>query len=642
MTTKTTHALALVMALAAASAATAGMGVSRGQDLDALWTAAQQGHDLQREDAVLLLESRSVDVGADGAVATTVHRVVWIGTSQGIRGYADLRVPWNSATSTLDVRALRTWRDGRWWPDAERISDTAVVHTLPYAVNRADDYTALRETMLLHDGVELPCIMETVYTITERGLPGADGVFVLPQRDPAVRVDLRVSVPAGARLNAAGINGAPAADETSADGRLTHTWSLSPAPALRLPVGADPAAYEPAVAWSTWDGFEAMAAAWSGPFLAAATLDPALADTVAAALAPCAGPWETLQTALAFVTDGVRSVGYDDGFQRFTPRPAGRTWATGYGTALDRAALLAAVLEHAGFTVAPALVSEGFAMGAPDVPRLTAAGGLHLFIDLDGAWAGAAPGGAHGVACEMAHARMVDAASLAARPWLVLGREARRVLAGAAGGRLDCFVTLRPADDGGWRGSAHVDGRGALAAYAATAGTGDELLSRAQACVGAVLPDAEATAASPVMVVGNRVAWGADVTVASPDVAGEDESRRIVIGSPTGGVLDHLPHDVHLADAARQSPVLLDAPLVQQVRVRLVGAAELAAWLPPARELENAAGSFRLTAVRDGADVVVTRVLEIRQPRTPAEAWPDLRALLLEEGDAANGTVVLD
>ena len=29
-----------------------------------------------------------------------------------------------TASSTLDVEILRTWRDGRWWPDPELISDT--------------------------------------------------------------------------------------------------------------------------------------------------------------------------------------------------------------------------------------------------------------------------------------------------------------------------------------------------------------------------------------------------------------------------------------------------------------------------------------------------------------------------------------
>ena len=258
------------------------MGTSGAHDLDALWATAQTTYDLTKEDAVLLLESRRVEISPAGDVATTVHRVVWIGTAAGLRAHADLRVPWNSATCTLDVAKLRTWREGRWWPDAEKLSDTAVVHTLPYAVDHADDYTAMRETMLLHDGVELPCIMETEYTITERGLPGADDVFVLAQRDPAVLVQLAVTAPGSRSLHHRELNGAPAPTRASGDvGRLTLTWTLQPAAALRLPLTTTPAAYEPTVVWSTWTDERALGDAWTSAFWEAAVPPPAVAGLAA-------------------------------------------------------------------------------------------------------------------------------------------------------------------------------------------------------------------------------------------------------------------------------------------------------------------------------------------------------------------------
>ena len=176
------------------------MGVSGGHDLDSIWKSAAGKFDLSKHDAVILLESARVEVFAGGAKRTTVHRVVWIGTDVGIDTHADLRVPWNSASSTFKVVKLRTWRDGRWWPDETRVSPTAVVETLPFAVALADDYSAMRETMLLHDGVEIPCVMETEYTIEETapGPGGADGFFVLACREPAVLVEYVVDVPGGA------------------------------------------------------------------------------------------------------------------------------------------------------------------------------------------------------------------------------------------------------------------------------------------------------------------------------------------------------------------------------------------------------------------------------------------------------------
>jgi hypothetical protein len=145
------------------------MGVSGGHDLDRLWAEAQAHYDLEAVDAVLLLESLHVTVAASGDRTTRIHRVVWIGSEVGVDDYADLRVPYNSGNSTLKVTALQTWRDGRWWPAKPAISPTAVVETLPFAMARADDYTSMRETMLLHDGVEIPCIMETAYEIAQKG-----------------------------------------------------------------------------------------------------------------------------------------------------------------------------------------------------------------------------------------------------------------------------------------------------------------------------------------------------------------------------------------------------------------------------------------------------------------------------------------
>ena len=84
------------------------MGSSDGYDLDALWTRAQNTFDLTEHDAVLLLESRAVTIGSTGSHVTRVHRVVWIGTARGIRAHADLRIPYNSATSALTVKSLRT------------------------------------------------------------------------------------------------------------------------------------------------------------------------------------------------------------------------------------------------------------------------------------------------------------------------------------------------------------------------------------------------------------------------------------------------------------------------------------------------------------------------------------------------------
>jgi len=282
------------------------MGVSYGHDLDELWAGAQADYALSGEDAVLLLESRQITWDGEGTLATRVHRVVWIGTSVGIRGYADLRVPWNTATSRLDVAVLRTWRDGRWWPDESVISETAVVQTLPYALNHADDYTSMRETMLLHDGVELPCIMETVYTITETGLPGAGGLFVMPQRDPSVLTEFKLTVQAASDPQFEILNADALPVTSDETGSHVLSWSLENVPALRIPLTGAPAAYEPAVVWSTWSDWPSLRDHWRGLFDEAAVLDEALTDSLQTWIEDAPSSWSRIRAVVDQVVEETR------------------------------------------------------------------------------------------------------------------------------------------------------------------------------------------------------------------------------------------------------------------------------------------------------------------------------------------------
>ena len=189
----------MILSLYASILPAASMGSSNGHDLDALLDRARETCDFSEEDAVILLESRSVSIGDDGMMKTRVHSVVWIGTGTATHEYADLRIPWNSSFSRLDVVRLRTWREGMWYPSESEVSETAVVETLPYAVARADDYTAMRETMLLHDGIEPPCVIETVFEITEKeGLSGGDdGLWIFQRDDRAMSVEFMLEVPVG-------------------------------------------------------------------------------------------------------------------------------------------------------------------------------------------------------------------------------------------------------------------------------------------------------------------------------------------------------------------------------------------------------------------------------------------------------------
>ncbi|MBU2503115.1 DUF3857 domain-containing protein [bacterium] len=623
--------IAIVLVLLAAAAAGAQtMGRSGGHDLDSLWSRAQKAFDLAQEDAVLLLEGRNVTVGQDGSLATRVHRVVWIGTSVGIREYADLRVPWNSATSDLDVEILRTWRDGRWWPDPEVISETAVVHTLPHALDRADDYTTMRETMLLHDGVELPCIMETAYTITERGgaRPGCDAVFVMPQRDPAVLVEYTLDVEGDTPLKTASYNGAPEAGPTEISPPRSLRWTIDDVPALKMPLTGQPELYEPTLQWSTWSGGSAFLEAWSGAIEPAAEISSALQDSLARRLLPVEGFRATVQAILDFAGEAVRPVHYDDRFWRFSPRSAARTFETGYGHDLDRAVLIKALMESRGITATTVFVtgpgSEPLDL-EPAAPRGalflrlegSASSGLPLFFDVSG-------GVLHHTDFQMVHKLTIPGRSAELPP-------------GSTEGTLTIRCAIRPDSEGDWTGAGSLVTGGSFCLNDRVLGTNNRMAEGTQAIVNTVLPGAVVGHANPEWILAGHGAITFDLQVPDPT----DPDGRFVIGNPEGGVLDRLPHDVHLYDATRESPVLLESACDQTVSVRFKLDGRTLQHAPRPLKIENSAGSFEVAVTEKDGWVTIERTLAIPQDTIAPENWPALRELLLEEADSANGTVII-
>ncbi|HEB84473.1 MAG TPA: DUF3857 domain-containing protein, partial [Bacteroidetes bacterium] len=228
------------------------MSISGEQDIGALMRTAGEIYDLENEDAVFLFKGRKEYWTPDGRRITMMHRITWLRTEYAINRYADLRIPWDSAHQTFRKTALRTWRDNKWIVSGP----TAVVETLPFAVDRADDYTNMRETMLLHDGIELPCIIETAYVIedVEPYRDGASGVWTFPRGEPAVMVSFTLGVPAGSVPHYA-VHGdipRPVKGSDEERGLDTYTFTMNQVNALPRPRTDEMIREVPRVTWSTW------------------------------------------------------------------------------------------------------------------------------------------------------------------------------------------------------------------------------------------------------------------------------------------------------------------------------------------------------------------------------------------------------
>jgi hypothetical protein len=519
------------------------------------------------------------------------------------------------------------------------VSPTAVVETLPFAVQSADDYTGRRETMLLHDGVELPCVLEVAYATVEKVAPAArdDGLFVFAGEDPALLRELRLVVPPAAAVSHAVGNGAPAMEEVAARGNApggvdatrAFAWVAAPAGRLPMPHTADAASVSPYAVWSTWPGWDALAERVEAWFGEPGPLPKDLLDSLAVALRGAPTPRSKAPAVARLVNDGTRLVGCDPSYWT-APRAAARTWDTAYGHRLDRAVLALALFREAGLEARPCFVGRGFGAVDGSVPGLSRFGGVSLLVRGGGFEGRYDP--STGVVAD-------GAAPLAGRTVWTVGEDDVPALPAGDAGALRVVLTLEPGEDGGWTGTGFCEAEGALSPYHRIAGLSGEAGGYLSGVAGA-LEGAEVAEHSIERLDRDAVTAGFEMNLAAPEP--DDRGRTtLVLGEPSGGVMDALPEDARLFEERRTSPVLLPGPLRQEVEFRLTPGERETVLLPTERTIGNRAGSFALTVERDGDRVTVRRTLRLDSARVEAADWPLLRALLLAETDERSTTIAL-
>lgn len=645
----TTIALAAAVLAAAAAARAEPLAWGGEHDVGALMALAEEHYDLETTDAVFLLDGRYVTFHDDGTRETTVHRIVWISTELATDAYADLRVPYDSASSTLGVHALRTWRDGRWWPHESELSPTAIVETTPRALITADDYTTIRETLLLHDAVEVPCILETAYTVTEsrETSVGAYGLWVLPRAYPSVRLELSLTLAAGDTLRYRSENGAPDPWIAAEGDHRTYRWTADVVDRLERPLIGDPASYAPHVEWSTWESEAAFGDAIAASLEEAMVLSDVLRDTVAQLVEHEPIDLARARAVADYVNESTRSIHYDDSFWELRPRTATRTWETAYGHRLDRAVLAAALFREVGFTTVFVYRSEGYVEGSGDgFVGLGRREGIAVWVTGTGVDAYCDPeSGSLDVGETDLYARSLW---FVGDPKGILGNVSR----GLGASTYELIVTLEPADEGGYSGTGFVNISGGLTPYDRLVGLDGECARYLERIAGAAASGASLTEHGVVRMHRDQVVAGFEFDVEEPE---PDDRGRIELGvsDPPGGVLDRVPGSAHLYDAERGSPLALLGPMRQKVTLRLrIGEREVVR-IPEASELENGVGRFSLTVEEEGDWITLVREIEVGHDRVDAEPWeqgatviapeqwPELRGLLLEEADRSNRAILL-
>jgi len=308
------------------------------------------------------------------------HRAVMLFTDNAINRYGDPRILFNAATQDLAILAARVrMRDG----SIVEVRKNAVNQTTPFALDLTPDYVDWQETVVTLMGIEKGCIAELHYVIADKNpSPYLSGVEVFSAEDPAEERVLVVKVPPGMTLKFASMNGGSLEPDTGTNG--TWAWTLHRLySGIPFAGGVWEGDYAPSVCYSTASTWhEALAPIGRDIRGKAKSVPPVLSRMIEEKTKDCMTPEDEVLTVQRLAIECVRTVAAPFPLLASSPRDVARIYDSGYANALDRAVLLKAMLQDAGFGSSVVFVSAGSApidsLPAPELcPSVAVA--LHVY-----------------------------------------------------------------------------------------------------------------------------------------------------------------------------------------------------------------------------------------------------------------------
>jgi hypothetical protein len=492
--------------------------------------------------------------------------------------------------------------------------------------------------MLLHDGVELPCILETQYTIedTESFRAGVVDRRSLARDYPAVISRLVLGFPAGSAPSYVAAAGAPEPTRRrdAAHGLDTLTFEMGPVEPAAYPQTPESLAQDPHVVWSTFKDWSGLARDLDERLTTAATLDDDARRSLSDRLDGATADAEKARLVAEFVKDSTRYVNYPSTWWP-APRSAQRTWETAYADRVDRTVLAAALYREAGLEATLAFRGAAFGEAEIGAPNLSWTDGPGLWIEGDGVEGCFDPVKARFSAGPTPFFRRAI--------WRPASDPAPAVRWGDAEtpSRLAMRIDLDyDAEGEHWTGTGTLTATGALCPYPRMSGLADEAQAQLEHLAGGLLGAVEVTGYSPATFSPSQVVIGFAVDLPEGERDALDR-LHLVLGDPEAlaPLLEHA--SIHVYEESRDSGVVFPTPIEQRLELRFDPADLEVVYLPPASRTANAAGSCVVATSTAEDKVVLSRTLALDQAEYAPDAWPDLRSLLLADGQEGNHLILL-
>jgi len=609
--------------------------ISGVQNISELMTAAEKQFDMSNQDAVLLFDSKRVNWLPDGRLVAYVHRIIWINTEIALDNYGDHRIPYDNTHCTFKVVTIRTWRDGQWWETGE----TGIVETLPRALRKAYDYTDMREMMLLHDGIELPCILEVSYSIedTEPFRAGAEGLWTFARNEPVVQSRFSFGIPSGQKPNVFATEGVPESKNiTDFKQNLDiYLWEMGPLDAIPRPHNDDPSSDVPHIAWSTWNNWEDFGLHFDSLFRNSALIDEPLKMALDSLLVTARTDGEKADFIAEFINKKTRFINYPENYWLALPRSASRVFASAYGHRLDRAILAAALFNDAGITTRPVFIGKNYGNINERTPALARFSGVGVWISANNlkAYYNPANGSiSNGNTSLFNRTIWFPGDKDKPEPYLCDANE-KSVF--------DVRIDLAFDDKKDiFTGTGYLYADNKFSPYDRMEGLENEAKKYLESVSSSLIEDAEIIEYNPSKFDHLKVIVGFKLELEKPEP--DDLDRiKLIMEEPSGGIADYLPDNVKLYHQKRSSRIYMPCPMNQKVELNLDLKGIDVLYSPANKTIENDAGSFSVTTAKKDDRITVIRKLDLIKTAYHSDDWQNLRELLLENSNENNQTLLL-
>jgi len=589
----------------------------------------------QQEDAIVLCSYNSIDISNDFTIKRKIHKLVWVSTHYALRNYADHKIIYNSRHEEFTVDILRTWRDNQWWVTGE----SGIVETLPGALRNSPDYATFREMVLMHDGIELPCILEYSYTIEDVNpfWDGHAGLEFFQDIDPTLISRIEFTYPLRKKINFEYSAAVPEpvksiTEPQSPDknkkpplNREVLSFQMKNLKAEPFPRTSDPAIYKPHFTWSTWKSWSKLGKDFRKVFNNGLEINSELSDSLDILLLNAMTISEKAHLVSDFVENSTRYVNAPSGNPSYSVRSVNRIWNCSYGNLYERALLAAACFTHAGFEVFPTFRSEGFHDVNEGIACLSRLPSFGIWVSgKDEVEAFYNP----------ENSRLYNGLSpiFGRTIWIPGSGDDPKVNWSGESNLSRMEITLDLEFD---FENNKIAGKGV---FRVTQGfnTFDKMEGLEspseeffEEVVSSIIENSKLTSYNFTSFSRFLISAGFQFEANLEQVDEESTLMEFRINEPSGGIISRLPGDIHLYSESRTSPAYLPGKMDQVLTIRLNNNNSEVVYLPPDFLYNCDNGSLEINTKTENNRTILTKKLSINKLTCQRDNWQYLRKLFL-------------